>query len=233
MPALLLDGSRDCSRRRGIPERPWRVASNDFERRKAEDEHANRAISGMRIAAVLLAGGDSRRMGQDKALVTFQGEPLWQRQLALLRKLQPDQIFVSARADPLWRPADCEFVADQSPSRGPLSGLAASLRRTNTNHLLALAIDMPLMTTDYLRSLCDRLEPGCGLLPVIEGRAEPLAACYPVEAERDALVALSGQDFSLQSLTQQLIQSGKLKTVAVAKTERQLFRNLNQPADLA
>lgn len=187
----------------------------------------------MKITAALFAGGDSRRMGRDKATLGFQGERLWQHQLGLLRKLQPHQIFISAREDPVWRPSDCEFVPDEPPSHGPLSGLAASLRRLRTPYLLVLAIDMPFMSAEYLSSLLGKLEPACGVLPVIERRAEPLAAVYPVEAESDALAALSGQDFSLQSFTQQLIQSGKLKSVAAAKDETQLFRNLNEPGDLA
>jgi len=186
----------------------------------------------MNISAVLLAGGESRRMGTNKATVPFQGEPLWQHQLAVLRNLQPQQIFISARADPVWRPADCCFIADEQPSRGPLSGLAASLNRLFTTHLLALAIDMPFMTAAYLGSLCDRLEPACGVLPVIDGRAEPLAAVYPREAGPDARASLSGNDFSLRTLTRRLVHAGKLKTLIVAKSERQLFRNLNEPADL-
>lgn len=187
----------------------------------------------MKISATLLAGGDSRRMGRDKATLEFEGKPLWQHQLDLLRLMEPDRIFVSGRMDPIWRPDDCDFIADEAPSRGPLSGLASALRRIRSSHLLALAIDMPFMTADYLRSLLNNLEPGSGVLPLIEGRAEGLAAVYPVEAAAVALAALSGNDFSLQSFTRQLIQSGQLKTAAVTKEDRQLFRNLNQPADLA
>ena len=96
----------------------------------------------MNISAALLVGGESRRMGQDKATVVFHGKPLWEIQLDLLRKLRPREIFLSARSEPVWRPADVHFVPDQTPSRGPLSGLAATLPRIRTDHLLALAIDM-------------------------------------------------------------------------------------------
>jgi molybdenum cofactor guanylyltransferase len=186
----------------------------------------------MNLSAVLLAGGESRRMGKDKAIALFRRKPLWQIQLDLLRKLEPSEIFLSARTDPGWRPADVEFVADEPPSHGPLSGVAASLGRIRTKHLLTLAIDMPFMSEKYLRFLCDQIEPGRGVLPMICGRAEPLAAIYPQGAQVDLVAALSGLDFSLQTVTQRLVDAGKLQLVSVKKEEQYFFRNINEPADL-
>ena len=185
----------------------------------------------MNISAVLLAGGESRRMGQDKATLVFHGKSLWEIQLGLLRKLKPKEIFLSARSDPVWRPADVHFVPDRAPSRGPLSGLAATLPRIRTDHLLALAIDMPLMTEDFLRSLSDVIKPSCGVIPMIGDRAEPLAAIYPKDADSDVIAALFGPDFSLQSLAKKLIAAGKLRLVSVSKNEENYFRNLNKPGD--
>jgi molybdenum cofactor guanylyltransferase len=186
----------------------------------------------MNISAVLFAGGESRRMGKDKATLPFRGKPLWQIQLELLRKLRPTEIFVSARTDPVWRPAGMQFVADDAPSRGPLSGLAASLAQMRTKHLLALAIDMPFMTEKYLRFLCGQIEPGRGVLPKIDNRAEPLAAIYPHEALANVQGALSGKDFSLQTVTARLVAAGKLQMMPVTSQERKLFLNLNELADL-
>lgn len=186
----------------------------------------------MRISAVLLAGGESRRMGEDKATILFRNVPLWKIQLDLLRKLQPQELLVSAQIDPHWRPADVQFVADEEPSRGPLSGIAAALSQIKTQHLLAVAIDLPFMTENYLRDLCERTRPNCGVVPVIEDRFEPLTAIYPQEACLDFLAALSGHDFSLQSVVRKLIVDRKLQPVRVSEEERALFRNLNKPADL-
>ena len=186
----------------------------------------------MKISAVLLAGGKSGRMGDDKATIVFRNRPLWQIQIELLRKVSPKEIFISAPSDPPWRPADIEFVPDDQPSRGPLSGIAAALSRITTNHLLALAIDMPFMTESYLRSLCEKIERGRGIVPLIENRAEPLAAIYPREAHVDLVVALSGSDFSLQSVVRNLIAADKLLPIEASGAERDLFLNLNEPADL-
>jgi molybdopterin-guanine dinucleotide biosynthesis protein A len=186
----------------------------------------------MNISAVLLAGGESRRMGTDKATFLFRGKPLWQVQLQTLRRLQPVEIFVSARTDPSWRPNDVQFIADVPPSCGPLSGLAASLVKIRTAHLLALAIDMPFMTENYLRLMCDAIVPGCGVVAKIDNRAEPLAAVYPREAQIDFRVALAGKDFSLQKIVHHLVISGKLLEISVSEQNRRLFRNLNNVSDV-
>ncbi|HEU5246193.1 MAG TPA: molybdenum cofactor guanylyltransferase [Candidatus Udaeobacter sp.] len=187
----------------------------------------------MNISAVLLVGGESRRMGKDKATLLVRGKALWQIQLELLRKLAPKEIFVSARTDPVWRPADVQFVSDDPPSRGPLSGLAASLAQMRTNHLLALAIDMPFITEKYLRFLCSQIKPGCGVIAKIDDHFEPLAAIYPQETLANVQSALSGTDFSFQTVTGCLAATGKLRVVPVTPQEKELFRNLNELVDFA
>ena len=192
---------------------PLRCARNDF-------------------SAALLAGGESRRMGTDKATFLFRGKPLWQVQLETVRRLRPAEIFLSARTDPSWRPNDVQFIADISPSRGPLSGVAASLAKIHTAHLLAFAVDMPFMTENYLRSMCDVIERGRGVVAKIDNRAEPLATVYPREAEIDFRTALAATDFSLQKVVRHLVTSGKLLEITVTEQERGLFRNVNNVSDL-
>jgi molybdopterin-guanine dinucleotide biosynthesis protein A len=185
----------------------------------------------MTISAVLLAGGKSRRMGRDKTTMLFRGAPLWKIQLELLRRVELERIFVSAASDPSWRPVDVDFVSDKQPSRGPLSGIAATLSRIKSGHLLALAIDTPFMSDAYLRGLCLRIEVGRGVIPMIENRAEPLVAIYPSDAEAEFTSVLSGNDFSLQPIVRKLIALGKLQPIQVSTEERALFRNLNEPQD--
>jgi len=184
------------------------------------------------ITAVLLAGGESCRMGTDKATFLFCEKPLWQVQLETLRRMRPAEIFVSGRIDLSWRPNDVQFIADIPPSCGPLSGVAASLVKIHTAHLLALAIDMPFMTENYLRSMCDAIEPGRGVVAKVDNRVEPLAAVYPREAEIDFRTALAGNDFSMQNVVRHLVTSGKLLEIPVTEQERRLFRNVNRAYDL-
>src|SRR6476659_4487188 len=191
----------------------------------------SKSVIVMNISAVLLTGGESRRMGRDKATLLFRGRPLWEIQFDLLRALRPEEIFVSARTDPPLLPSGVQFFSDEPPSRCPLSGLSATLARISTDHLLALAIDMPLMTGNYLRLICNLVEPGRGVLPMIGNRAEPLVAIYPKGTGTDFITALSGSDFSLQSLTKKLVDAGKLSLVNVLEEEGKLFRNFNNLSD--
>lgn len=186
----------------------------------------------MTISAALLAGGESRRMGHDKATLLFRGQPLWKHQLEILQCLEPERVLLSTRTDPPWRPADVEFVADQQPSRGPLSGIAAALSWTTTDHVLVLAVDVPFVTVRYLKDLCAEIEIGCGVIPMIGTRAEPLVAIYPREAAVDFQNALLGNECALQPLVRRLIEAGKLRPVTVGPDETSLFRNLNEPHDL-
>jgi molybdenum cofactor guanylyltransferase len=186
----------------------------------------------MSISVVLLAGGESRRMGQDKAFILCDGKPLWQKQVDLLRALDPLELFVSARRDPAWRPWKTTFVPDVLPSRGPLSGICAAFGLTKATHVVVLAVDMPFMSEAYLRTLFDRIEPGRGVLPMIADQAEPLAAIYPVEVCPDFTAALAGADFSLQSIVRRMVEAGKLRVIPVSKDDERLFRNMNSPLDL-
>jgi molybdopterin-guanine dinucleotide biosynthesis protein A len=67
---------------------------------------------------------------------------------------------------------------------------------------------------------------------MIGKRAEPLAAIYPIEARVDFIKALSGDDFSMQTLTNQLVKMGMLRVIRVTEEEQRFYRNLNKPDDL-
>jgi molybdopterin-guanine dinucleotide biosynthesis protein A len=186
----------------------------------------------MSISAVLLAGGESRRMGRDKATLHWRDRPLWEWQIEKLRALHPEMILLSVRSDVLWRPSDLEVIVDVPPSRGPLSGLAVALAAIKTDHLLALAVDMPFMTTENLLTLCRLVTKGLGVIPTIDGKAEPLGAIYPKEAGAVLQEALRGDNFSLQPLVRKLIALNMLREMPISDQARDFYKSINEPADL-
>jgi molybdenum cofactor guanylyltransferase len=171
-------------------------------------------------------------MGSDKASVQFQGEPLWQRQLRLLRQLKPEAIFISARVPPVWNIADATVVLDQPVSRGPLSGITAAMQRMITSHLLVLAVDMPFLGASDLQALVDRTGNGVGAVPMIGDRAEPLAAIYPIESRSEFESSLAGGNVSLQPLVCRLATLGHARLVSIADSEVEKYRSINLPNQL-
>ena len=184
----------------------------------------------MNVAAVLLAGGRSRRMGRDKALLPLaDGRLLWQRQLDVLRALEPAELFVSGP----WRegfPAALVCLEDEGESRGPLSGIAAALGATRAERLAVLAIDLPRMTVGFLRGLLERAEDGRGVVPRhgVDGPYEPLAAVYPAGCLQLARERLCGDDWSLQGFVQ--AAGEKLHAHEIAPDEAACFANWNTPS---
>ena len=186
----------------------------------------------MSISAVLLAGGESRRMGRDKATLNWRGRPLWQWQLQKLRALKPEEIFVSLRGDVPWREVDVDLILDVPPSQGPLSGLAVAMASIETNHLVVLAVDMPFVTIGHLRYMCGLLTDGKGVIPMVDGKAEPLCAIYPKRALPVFTEALQGNNYSLQPIVRKLIKRDVLIEMRVSDLARVFYRNINEPQDV-
>ena len=184
------------------------------------------------LTSVLFAGGESRRMGADKATLMIARETLWSRQLKTLRSLHPDRLLISARAKPVWSPGEIEIILDEPPSKGPLSGLIAALKRMETTHLLALAIDLPRMTSDHLLKLRQEASLDRGVIPRCGEFHEPVCAIYPSSALPVAERALAEGCLSLQSLVKTLIKQNRARVFLVSDEEKHLYSNLNFPDDL-
>ncbi len=163
-------------------------------------------------------------MGRDKAFLEFEGEPLWRRQLATLKKLSPEQLMISGPPREEW--SEYEIVADEIAEAGPLAGVTAALQNCTAPLLVVLAIDLPRMTANFLRSL------GHGAVPRGPDGFEPLAAVYPVTCLSLALQALRSGDFSMQNFVRKAIDQGLLVEREISEAEYPLFSNLNTPADL-
>lgn len=185
----------------------------------------------MTLTALLLAGGASRRMGKDKATLLLDGEPLWARQLRILRELQPEHVWLSARSQPVWAPADVPVVLDAAPDVGPLGGLAAALNQLCTTHLLVLAVDLPRMTAAHLQVLWRGSQPGQGVIPQGAEQLEPLVAVYPQEAAALAREHLRGPDRSVQALARILLRQNRLQTYHLQPEERMFYHNANTPEE--
>ena len=119
----------------------------------------------MNLSAVILAGGQSRRMGKDKAWIEFDGQPLIERTLRAVRSSGITQVFISGRAGTDYSVLGCPVLLDQEAGLGPLAGIERALEATRASLMLVLAVDLPRMTAAFLRKLADSCDALTGAIP--------------------------------------------------------------------
>ena len=170
-------------------------------------------------------------MGMPKALVRIGHELLWRRQIGVLSELRPAELMISAGLD--WDPGAGPWAVlrDRTPGLGPLEGIGAALASMSTGLLLVMAIDMPSMSTAYLRGLLEAAGPA-GVVPVADGLYQGLAAVYPRSAAKLLDEILGDEDHSIQHFVRRALPAGLLVERQVPNSDLHLFRNVNRPGDL-
>lgn len=135
-----------------------------------------------RLLGAVLAGGDSRRFGRDKAAEVIGGKPLAVRAAATLATVFEQVVIVSSREPvaPGWR-----HVPDLRSGLGPLAGIEAALTHAEALDLdgaFVLACDMPLVDAASVRRLLESIgtSPACAPVRAGDPGFEPLCAVYRV-----------------------------------------------------
>jgi len=147
------------------------------------------------VSVAILAGGQSRRMLRDKALVRLApGEPTLIEMVAVVASELSDDLMIIAPHErgygallPGWR-----VLQDLEPGDGPAGGVITALRSARENRVLVLPCDAPLLSLPLLRMLFERAADGHPVVPWREGSTrqgqgvtlEVLHAAYPVSALR-------------------------------------------------
>jgi molybdopterin-guanine dinucleotide biosynthesis protein A len=143
------------------------------------------------LSVVVLAGGQSARMGTDKSFVRVLGRPLIEVVLEQVAGLGAETLIVTNR------PADYAYLGvplfgDVLPGKGALGGLYSALHSARQPHVLCIACDMPFVVRPLLEYLIGLIPEGDVIMPRIAGEAEPFRAIYaraclgPIRAALDA-----------------------------------------------
>jgi molybdopterin-guanine dinucleotide biosynthesis protein A len=138
---------------------------------------ANRQPTMPEVSAVILAGGRSRRLGVDKALLKLDGEWLLERIANALASLSDDLLVVVDDRDKLGH-LGLRTVADARPGLGPLGGIYSGLQAMRHERGLFVACDMPLLNAGLLRYMVSLSSDFDVVIPRIGDNVEPLHAVY-------------------------------------------------------
>ncbi|WP_163371030.1 molybdenum cofactor guanylyltransferase [Endozoicomonas acroporae] len=174
------------------------------------------------LYGLVLAGGRSSRMGQDKSRLNWCGKPLYRHIAALLARAGIDQVLISGSG---FAPDD-SVIADVVPGRGPLSGIHAALQRLQDgDRLLVIPVDMPLVPADAIRTLGEQQQACCFAgfnLPMIL----PVTSKLRQAVER-SITSDNPRDYALWRLHQ--LSGGQ--TLVLPSSMADLFVNVNTPED--
>ncbi len=187
----------------------------------------------MKFSVVILAGGASRRMGRDKSGIAFQGSTLIARQVALARELQPVEVFVSGRPGIDYSSLGCPVLFDQEPDCGPLSGIERALAMANSPLVLVLPVDLPCLTSEFLRQLTSACTEQVGVVPECNGQLEPLVAVYPRNAHALVRQLLGDRRRAAREFALACLERGLVVKRFTAPTDAERFVNWNHPHDVA
>jgi molybdenum cofactor guanylyltransferase len=198
------------------------------------------------VAGFVLAGGQSSRMGADKALVTLAGKPLIEHSLAILRGAGLSASIAGARSS---LEGFAPVVEDREPGRGPLAGVCAALASTAAEWAVILSIDLPLVPAPLIGYILHhaRIANPAAVVPSVSGFPQTFpaivasAALPMLQQELDA--GRSGCFAAIQSACDHLDRAIAVLPVEMlaqsghVTDERGLppalwFLNVNTPADL-
>lgn len=181
-------------------------------------------------SAIILAGGDSTRMGSDKANLVLGEQTLLQHVIATMQQLFPE-VIVSVRQ---FRPEiSLPQICDEELDAGPLAGVAAGLGKITLPWAFVVACDMPFMQTAVV-DLLSRFRPGFqAVVPVVHAYPQPLAAFY-ARSCLDTINAhlAGGGKRSLRAILEKLnVRYVEETELLQAGTELRSFFDLDTPQD--
>ena len=186
----------------------------------------------MSVVGFVVAGGESQRMGRDKALLPWGGKDLLDHALARLRAVAGDvRILCGAERRYLERglPVEPDVTSGAGPLGGILTGLAAAPGRPG----LFLAVDLPQVPVALLAHLVERAEGWDAVVPVSPRGPEPLCAVYGPGCREPIRRRVAAGDFKMTAFWPEVrVLHLDPDELASFGDPAFLFRNLNTPGDL-
>lgn len=182
--------------------------------------------------AIILAGGNSQRMGSDKARLMFDGQPLLHSMVAKMGKLFSEVVLSvrQPRGD-----IDLPQCCDDPAYAGPLAGLVSGLAKIDTPWAFVVACDMPFVALEMVEMLAPRRGVCQAVVPMANGYPQPLAAFYARSSLDDIRAhLLSGGKPSMRAVLEKLhvryVQDAELRS---ADPLLRSFVDLDTPEDFA
>lgn len=183
------------------------------------------------ITGIILVGGKSRRMGNDKAFLEVAGKPLFERVLAAFRECF-DRIILVGNREERFAGYDLPVVPDIYPGSA-LGGLYTALKHATTEYVFVSSCDLPFPSTTIIRRVCALAHGFDAVVPVTPAGFEPLFALYGKACLGPILEHLERQNFCVFDFYPQVrVRYVSGAELAELDPEGKAFLNVNTPEEL-
>ena len=184
------------------------------------------------VSGIVLAGGQSSRLGTDKPFVNANGQPLIEQIVAKLARLSDDVIIVANSLEK-YNHLEARLVGDVYPGKGALGGIYSGLRAAANTHSLVVACDMPFLDLNLLRYMILLASGHDVVIPRIRGLLEPLHAVYSKSClgPIDRLLARGGLKI-IDFFSEVRVRYVEEDEVDIFDPQHLSFFNVNTPSDL-
>ncbi|WP_458453336.1 molybdenum cofactor guanylyltransferase [Methanobrevibacter sp.] len=197
-------------------------------------------------SCIILCGGKSSRMGQDKGSMIIQDKPMIKHILSTLNHQINEVVIVLNDSERIGRyakfidPTDYDykltFVEDEIKNKGPLPGIKTGLSKIKGNYALILPCDSPYVSKNYINTIFEELDENYqAIVPYHDNEnklktSEPLHSIYSKSVVPEIEDLLEKDILHIKGLIEKI--NAKYVLIDNKKIEKKEFRNLNRPEDI-
>jgi molybdopterin-guanine dinucleotide biosynthesis protein A len=190
----------------------------------------------LKTGCVILAGGEGRRLGREKAWVELGGKSLLQHAISNLEFLNSEIVIVKAPEGELPQVVagvNLKVVQDSVGGKGPLAGILSGLMNSRYRYNLIAACDMPLLNKDLVKYMISSVKGYDVVVPRLGKHLEPLQAVYSQDCIPEIEELLAQDKLKVDGLFSgvrtRFVESAEIERFDAAHLS---FMNINTPADL-
>lgn len=180
----------------------------------------------MKITAIILAGGKSSRMGEDKGLMLLNGKAMIQHIIDTVKTLVDDVIIVSNQKG--YNKFGYAVYHDSIKNAGPLAGLYEGLTHTKTKKNIVLSCDVPFVNNKVIKTLIENCENTDVVICENENKTHQLIGVYDKSCANFFKEELENNQRKVKLALSKL----NTKTINLNHLDNQLFKNINSKDDI-
>lgn len=178
------------------------------------------------ITIIILAGGKSSRMGQDKGLMLLNGKSMIEHVIETAKQITTQIIIVANNDD--YKKFGLPVFKDDYQEKGPLGGIYTGLKNSLTENNLILSCDIPFVKKDLLQFIISESSENDITVAAFKDKIHPLIAVYRKTCEPVIKSCITQNELKVLNLFEKL----NTKQVDVSHFDSSNFRNINSENDL-